>query len=383
VAFHVSHGIYIHIPFCPQKCHYCDFNSYPLGSQPTQPYVDALVTEIRSAAPLVKGLPEPFATVFFGGGTPTTLEPTQFRQILSAVRETLPLDVDAEITTEANPGTVDRAKLSGVRESGVNRLSLGVQALDDRLLRTLGRVHDVGRVHDSVEAARAAGFDNLSLDLMFGLPGQSPEDWSATLEGTLSFGVEHLSIYSLIVEPGTAFWSWRERGGLPLPEEEAELGMYELALRRTREEGYSQYEVSNFAKPGRQCRHNLVYWRNEPYLGFGAGAVSYWGGVRRTNVLRPAAYVERVTAGADLVVSSEEATPLQSLGETMMLGLRLLEGVDVREVTNRHGIDPCQQYAGHVSRMTQAGLLALEDHRLRLTPSGLPVANSIWAGFVA
>lgn len=378
-----AYGLYVHIPFCPQKCHYCDFNSYPLGEEPTQPYVDALVAEIESTREALGPDLPTFGSVFFGGGTPTTLEPAQLRQVLSALRRCFTLDPDAEITSEANPGTVTPEKLEGMLEAGINRLSLGVQALDDRLLRILGRVHDEGKVHQAVAVARKAGFRNLSLDLMFGLPEQTLEDWSRTLEGALALRPEHLSMYSLIVEPKTAFWRWRERGRLPLPDDEEELAMYELAMERAAQEGYRHYEISNYALPGMECRHNLVYWRNDPYLGFGAGAVSYWEGRRRTNVLLPRGYVARVREGRPLTVEEEVATPLESLGETMMLGLRLLEGVDLGAARRRHGIDPAAHYSEHIDRMRAAGLLQIRGERLALTPKGLPLANAVWSGFVA
>jgi oxygen-independent coproporphyrinogen III oxidase len=376
-----GNGIYVHIPYCASKCHYCDFNSYALGQAKTEPYVRALLREIEQTAPSVKP-GTTFETVFFGGGTPTTCSGEQLVRILNALREHYALAPDAEVTTEGNPGTVTLDQLSQLREGGFNRVSYGVQAFDDALLRSIGRVHTVAEALEAVELSRRAGFDNINVDLMFGLPGQTLPAFRETLDRAFGLGVPHLSIYGLIVEEHTAFGRWHEQGKLDLPGDAVEREMYDLVLESTSAHGYEQYEVSNFALPGYACRHNKVYWRNEPYLGFGAGAVAYWGEVRRTNCLLPGEYVRRVREGRSLAIEEERLEPLDSLGESLMLGLRMTEGVDLDVLSRRYGVGVQAHFRTHIRRMTDLGLLIQEGPRLRLTREGLPLANEVWAGFI-
>lgn len=380
--FRHSNGIYVHIPYCASKCHYCDFNSYALGQAKTEPYVRALVREIEGTAPTVEPGTE-FETVFFGGGTPTTCSGEQLTRILCALRENYALSPDAEITSEGNPGTVTPDQLARMREGGFNRVSFGVQAFDDALLRSIGRVHTVAEAVEAVKLSRAAGFDNINVDLMFGLPGQTLPAFRETLDRAFDLGVPHLSVYGLIVEEHTAFGRWHEQGKLDLPGDAVEREMYDLVLEKTAAHGYEQYEVSNFALPGFRCRHNQVYWRNEPYLGFGAGAVAYWDGVRRTNCLLPGEYVRRMREGTPLALEEERLSPLESLGESLMLGLRMTDGVDLDTLSHRYGLDVTAEYAAHLRRMTELGLLRREGPRLSLTREGLPLANEVWAGFIA
>ncbi len=374
-------GIYVHIPFCVSKCHYCDFNSYALGQAKTEPYVRALVREIEEATPVIP--PEGgFESVFFGGGTPTTCSPEQLARVLDTVRYRYPLAPDAEITTEANPGTVTAPQLAALREAGFNRISFGVQAFDDALLRSVGRIHTGAEAVEAVEMARAAGFDNVNADLMFGLPGQTLAAFRETLRRAFDLDTPHLSIYGLLVEEGTAFGRWREEGRLHLPDDTLERAMLEAAMEEAVAYGYERYEVSNYARPGFACRHNPVYWRNDPYLGFGAGAVSYWDGVRATRCQLPGDYVRRVREGRSLIVE-EEALPAEAaLGESLMLGLRMIEGVDMDTLTERFGLDPRRRFASHMERMSVAGLLYSDGPRLHLTHEGLFLANEVWAGFI-
>jgi oxygen-independent coproporphyrinogen-3 oxidase len=377
-----THGIYVHIPFCASKCHYCDFNSYALGQAKTEPYIRALLQEIEQTAETVDSGVR-FETVFFGGGTPTLCSAEQLNRVLSALNQRYSLVDDAEITTEGNPGTVTVEQLSALREGGFNRVSFGVQAFDDAMLRSIGRVHTSAQAEDAVAFARSAGFENVNVDLMFGLPGQTLPHFRETLLHALDLCVPHLSIYGLIVEEHTAFGRWYEEGKLDLPGDEIEREMYELVMDAAAEHGYEQYEISNFALPGFSCRHNQVYWRNDPYLGFGAGAVAYWKGVRRTNCLLPGEYIRRIREGRKLSIEEEMLESRDRLGETLMLGLRMTEGMDLEALRSRFDLDAYDLYKAHIRRMVDLGLLEIKGGRMRLTRAGLPLANEVWAGFIA
>ncbi|MBV9851584.1 MAG: radical SAM family heme chaperone HemW [Armatimonadetes bacterium] len=391
---HSTVGCYVHIPFCVRKCAYCDFNSYSgyTGGH-VERYVRALTQEIRRSPRLTppphRGTPggggagRPVDTVFFGGGTPTAIPATDEADLLRTVRETLPVTPDAEITTEANPGTMDVAQLEVLRAAGFNRISFGVQSFDAGLLQTLDRIHSAEEAKNAVRAARAASFGNVSLDLMFALPRQTLAQWRDTLEQALALETDHLSLYSLIVEEGTGFWTLRQKGRLPLPDEDTAAEMYQMAIDAAQGAGYAQYEISNFARPGRECRHNLHYWRNDPYHGFGCGAVAYLDGARRMNLKSPARYAEAVETGGDLTFSSETLTREETMAETMMLGLRLTqEGVDCARFTARFGADPRDLYACEIETFVRRGLLEVCGDHLRLTPRGVFLANDVMMAFI-
>jgi oxygen-independent coproporphyrinogen-3 oxidase len=377
-------AIYIHIPFCAKHCAYCDFNTYVEQriSAIVPETVDAICADVRQTAERVApGMQA--QTVFFGGGTPTFLSGSQLAQILGAVREAFGAAEDAEISAEANPGASDAAQFREMRDAGFNRLSIGVQSFDDAVLQSLDRFHTAREAEEAVRAARSAGFDNLSLDLMFRLPGQDRAAWSVSLERAAAIGTEHLSLYSLTLEPGTRFERLAAGGRLVLPDEETELAMYEEAVSRLADAGFEHYEVSNFARPGRRCRHNMVYWRNGEYLGFGPGAVSYLAGRRWRREPLPSRYVRKMRAGEELAVQSEHLDPAAALGETIMLGLRLREGISLAGLRERFGIDVLDHYADEIRRLSADGLMERNGDRLRLTHSGLLVGDSVCAEFLA
>lgn len=387
-------GCYVHIPFCVRKCAYCDFNSYSgYTDGSVDRYVSALEQEIRRTTPSQAQVD----TIFFGGGTPTAIPARLEAGLLKAVMETLPVAADAEITTEANPGTMDVRHLAVLREAGFNRISFGVQSFDPGLLRTLDRIHSADEARNAVRAAREAGFENVSIDLMFALPRQSTAQWQSTLDEAFALGTDHISLYSLIVEEGTGFHTLYRKGKLPLPDEDTAAEMFQMAIDGAASHGFGQYEISNFARPGRECRHNIHYWRNEPYYGFGCGAVSYntspqpspWkgegaiGGRRITNVKSPAKYAEAVETGGDIVVDCEASTVDEAMAETMMLGLRLAdEGVDRKLFARRFGVDPALRYAAEVDCFVRRGLLEVDVDRLRLTKRGIFLANEVMMAFV-
>jgi oxygen-independent coproporphyrinogen III oxidase len=377
-------GCYVHIPFCVKKCAYCDFNSYSgYGESLMRRYVEALTIEIERAEPPDRD--EVVDTVFFGGGTPTAIPAADEASILRAVIECLGVAPGAEITTEANPGTADIAGLETLRAAGFNRISFGVQSFDKGLLLAIDRIHSADEAKVAVRAARAAGFDNISIDLMFGLPGQTMAQWQDTIDQALELDTDHLSMYALIVEEGTGFGTMARKGRLFLPEDDLIADMYSAAIERTAAAGYEQYEISNFARPGYECRHNLHYWRGDDYYGFGAGAVGNRKGIRRTNILLPAKYCEAMRAQSPLSEVEEALTDAEWRGEAMMLGLRLTrDGVDVVRFTERFHDSPQSLWPAEIRRFTELGLLdgGDQDRRLRLTARGVFLGNEVMAGFI-
>ncbi len=317
-------AVYVHIPFCPSKCGYCDFNSYAMAGEIVARTASAIRSEILRSP--YKG--RPARTVFFGGGTPTFLSPELLLPILEAVFDVHPLLPDAEVTSEANPGTADADKFRAMRAGGFNRLSLGAQSfVDDELIR-LERVHKASEIDRAVNLAREAGFDNLNLDLMFALPGQSHFVWERNLDRAIRLGPEHLSLYCLTLEENTKFYKRHLKGQLVLPDEDDQVAMYETACAAAADAGYRQYEISNFSRPGRECRHNLAYWRVEEYAGYGPGAVGRVGETRYTNLKHPDRYAAAVEGGAPLWCESERLDEATLRTERIMLGLRMNEGFD-------------------------------------------------------
>ncbi len=376
-------ALYIHIPFCTNKCYYCDFNSFVLNGQPVDAYLDALALEMaRTAAALP---PETIETVFVGGGTPTVLTPPQMTRFLKDVQAHFPLAAGVEFTMEANPGTTEPDKLAAMREGGVNRISFGVQSFDNGLLERIGRIHNVDDVYRSLELARAEGFRNLSIDLMFGLPGQTPELLEASVERALALDLPHYSLYGLKVEENTLFHALYERNELPLPSEDDELAMYLLIMNKLKAAGREQYEISNFALPGFESRHNITYWRNEPYYGLGAGAHGYARGLRHVNIKGVQPYID---AAADrLPRLSEETIPeAEAMEDFMMVGLRMLEGVSNRDFAAQFGGRRIEDlFGGVLEPLLAQGLLERtpDGSGYRLSERGIPLGNEVFGAFIA
>jgi len=377
---HAPRGVYIHIPFCTNKCHYCDFNSFVLKGQPVDDYLEALEREMAATCQLLP--PERIDTVFVGGGTPTVLTPEQMTRFLASVHRHFPLAEGAEFSMEANPGTTDPDKLRAMREGGVNRISFGVQSFDNALLERIGRIHDVDDVYRSIDNARAAGFDNLSIDLMFGLPGQTVATLQDSVARALALDLPHYSLYGLKVEENTLFHRMYERNELPLPEEEEELEMYLYIMDQLKAAGRRQYEISNFAKPGFESRHNTIYWRNEPYYGLGAGAHGYARRHRHVNIKGVQPYIDATLRGLPRLESSD-VSETEAMEDFMMVGLRLLEGVSnaafARQFPGRT-IDG--QFGDIVMRLRDDGLLELSGDRYRLTEQGVLLGNEVFGAFI-
>ena len=371
-------ALYIHIPFCLAKCAYCDFNSYAHLDGLFEEYVTALVQEIGFAEHAS------LRTVYFGGGTPTVLPLSLFARIFDAIENRFATHLITEITVEANPGTVSLEKLEGLRALGVNRLSLGVQSFMDRELRMLGRIHGQSDALKAFRAARSAGFDNLSLDLLYGLPKQRLSSWQTSLEQAIALQPEHLSLYCLTIEDGTPLAKAIARGQLPFPDPDLAADMYELAQDMLAGAGFTHYEISNWGRsPESVCQHNLTYWRNEAYLGLGAGAHSWMGRRRWSNLLRPEEYIRQVQSGLQPTEMQESINLELEMGETMMLGLRLLsEGVIIARFQARFGLDPRVHYAGELHKLSALGLVHITGERVILSPRGRLLGNQVFLHFV-
>lgn len=373
-------SLYIHIPFCAAKCSYCSFPSYA-GLEGLQGrYVDVLCGELKKCAP-ERG-PEPLQTIFLGGGTPTLLSKRHLRQVVSSCFALFPVADDAEISIEANPGTVDGKKLAFLRGAGVNRISLGVQSFHDQELRRTGRIHSAAEAVRAVSLARAAGFRNLSIDLMYGLPGQDTESWRSSLDIACSLGLNHLSLYQLTVEEGTPLEKRIRENSVQLPDDEEIARMDEISAEVTRAAGLLQYEISNYAQKGYQCRHNITYWENRDYLAVGSGAVSCLHGCRRRNIGNPERYCDLLESGKSAMVAQEILETEASFRETVIMGLRLNRGISVHRLEARYGLLPKSYYGKTFRQLVADGLLHEKAGYLALTDRGRRFANRVMAELV-
>ena len=385
-------SIYVHIPFCTLKCSYCDFNSYAGIEDQMGPFVDALTNEMGLWSQIVGERPVP--TVFFGGGTPSLLPLPDVERVMSSLTDAFALDPNAEVSFEANPGTVDLDYLRGLAGFGINRLSFGVQSFHDDELAALDRIHTAEEAQQGYGWARAAGFERINLDLIYGLSEQPIERWRTTLDQAIALGPEHLSLYALTVEEGTKLAYDIDKGGVPGPDEDAQAEMYEWSMERLAATDYRQYEISNWAKAGEACRHNLVYWRNGEWLGLGPGAHAHWGGYRFAGVYTPKQYIERLTgpareidAAADPAavldamphISFKERQPEDvAMADTAILSLRLNAGLDLAEFRRRFARDFDDVYASVLPELSEQRLLERENGTLRLTRRGRLLANEVF-----
>jgi oxygen-independent coproporphyrinogen III oxidase len=374
-------SLYLHIPFCHTRCYYCDFNTYAGMLPVREPYVRALLTEIELAGKMVQladNTPRRSRTVFFGGGTPSLLSVQQMQRLLQACSTAFAVDADAEITLEANPGTLTQEQLVGLREAGINRLSMGAQSFDADLLKSLGRIHTPEEITQAVTYARAAGFTSINLDFMFGLPQQTMQQWQETLRQALELRPEHFSLYSLIIEEGTPFYDWTHEGRITPGDEDLCADMYEYADELLQQAGYINYEISNWALPGHHSRHNLTYWQNLPYIGMGAGAYSYFGNRRFSNERDPLTYNKTLKNGRIPEVESESVEREQEMSETAFLALRTALGLHLPTFELRFS-QPFAQFVGdRLQIVEEAGLLEHEDGWLRLSKRGRLLGNEVF-----
>jgi len=369
-------GVYLHIPFCLRKCRYCDFYSVAGALSHTDDYTSALCREIAAEGDCVRSLP--VDSIYFGGGTPTLLGGRNLIRVLSAVRDRFPVCGDAEITFEMNPATADLDTLRALRSAGFNRVSLGVQSACDAELAVLGRVHTAKEAMEAADLCRRAGFDELSMDVMYALPGQTADSFGYTLTQVLSCAPTHLSAYGLIVEPGTPFYA--ERDSLPLPGDDAEADLYALCCDRMRAAGFVHYEISNYALPGHMCRHNLRYWHRLPYYGFGPSAHSLVGQLRYENAPDLCAYLRNPLSRRR---TEEKLTPCSAAQEYVMLGLRLAEGISLSAYEKMAGKSLTAGRERFLSDCRRAGYITLDRDRLALTEKGFYLSNSLLCGLLS
>jgi len=376
-----SLGLYIHIPYCIHKCGYCDFNSHPIKHDEMDHYIDALVAEMKHYAKIYSDT-NIIKTIFLGGGTPTTLTVYQLERILRECVKEFKVSPDAEITIEANPATIDIEQMKSIRKTGYNRISIGVQSFDKTELKLLDRAHGPEEVHSTVDCARKAGFDNLSLDLMFAIPNQSLLSWESNLDKALEKNPEHLSTYNLTIEQGTAFSKLQSNGKLIMPEDDHQLELYKKTIERLTKKGLHHYEISNFAQQGKECAHNITYWENKNTLGLGAGASSYINGTRFKNTNLPAHYIRQIKEEKTAVEHSETLEPRQAMGETIMLGLRLLQGISIHQFERRFQVSFINLFKNVIHSLKEKELILIEGDSLRLSPRGLFLADSVILEFI-
>lgn len=373
-------GLYVHIPFCQARCTYCDFNTITgMGESEHIRYADALLSELGQ-----KTLPDgPLVSLYFGGGTPSLVAPSLLARVIGAVlgrvEHTAPL---LEITVETNPGTVSPAKLNALRQAGVNRLSIGAQALQNHHLTALNRIHDSSAVEETVQMARGAGFRNISLDAIYGLPGQTMAEWQETVDGLIHMGPEHLSLYALIVESGTPLQRLVERGEALLPDPDLVADMADWANTRLTAEGLLPYEISNYARPGMESRHNRLYWQLEPYLALGAGAHAYQPGRRWWNVRGIRRYMELVESGTDPQDGEEILPWSEEMREFVWLGLRQRQGVHWDRFQERFGVSLAEAFATVIAELDRKGLVSVDHNRMVLSERGRDMANVVARAWV-
>lgn len=383
-------SIYIHIPFCAVRCGYCAFNTYTDLERLIPDYVDALCSELAFAAMKVRG--QPVHTVYFGGGTPSLLSPRQFEQILSQVSGLFCVEDDAEVSLEANPDDLSEAYLRDLHSIGLNRLSIGMQSANAAILQMFDRRHDLASVEAAISCARRADFDNINLDVIFGSPGETLADWNATVQALLQFSPDHISMYGLELKGGTRLRQQVDAGALPRPDDDVFADMYEFASAALATADYDQYEISNWRRPGKECRHNLQYWRNLEYVGVGAGAHGFYGSCRYSTIASPQRYVAALKEGASgdsltsptpAVAKTAQVSEADDMYETIMMGLRLTkEGINRESFRRRFGCDIVDTFYDSTQKLTAANLLIATQDNVRLSESGRLLSNLVIREFV-
>ena len=373
-------GIYIHIPFCVRKCLYCDFLSFACDKNAQEKYMEALYNEIKAFKPCMEGIE--VTSIFIGGGTPSVVEPRLLGKVLGFVKDNYNIKPDAEITMELNPGTVTKESLEEYKTMGINRLSMGLQAWQDRLLKTIGRIHTAEKFEESFCLAREVGFENINVDLMLSLPTQTMEDVKETIEKVTSLNPEHISAYSLIIEEGTPLKDMFDSGVYNEADEDSDRKMYHFACDTLEEKGYSRYEISNFAKKGFESRHNMLYWRTNEYKGFGLGASSYFNGERFHNTDDMEMYLNNSHDHNIIKEDAEKLTKEDKISEFMFMGMRMTEGVSKAEFYERFGLGINEIFGETINKYKKLGMICETEERVFLTDEGTDVSNVIFSDFL-
>lgn len=371
---------YLHIPFCEHICHYCDFNKVFLKGQPVEDYLKALDREMKMT--LEKHPTNGLDTIFVGGGTPTSLNEQQLYTFCESINTNLPKSDAVEFSFEANPGDLSIEKLQILKDAGVNRISLGVQTFNEDLLKRIGRVHRAKDVYQTIENAKKVGFNNISIDLIFSLPSQTVEDFKESLTEAFSLDIQHYSAYSLIIEPKTVFYNLLKKGKLPTPGEDIEAKMYEILMDEMENHGYNQYEISNFSKPGYESKHNLTYWNNEYYYGFGAGAHCYVDGHRRSNSGPLKKYMDQINSGNLPVFDDHKVTKAEQMEEEMFLGLRKTKGVSISHFIEKFDQDPLQIFKKEIDDLAGKQWIEVKNDNIYLTKTGRFLGNEVFQAFL-
>lgn len=372
----MKRSVYIHIPFCTNICHYCDFNKFFIKNQPVDEYLNALDDEMKLYGKIQA------KTLFIGGGTPSALSETQLKRLLNIIHENIEIDATAEFAVEANPGDLNEEKLQILKGGGVNRLSLGVQTFDNYLLENIGRSHRSEDVFVTIEAAKKAGFNSISIDLIYGLPDQTLDQVKKDIETAFELNLQHISAYSLIIEPKTVFYQLYNKGKINLPSEDTEAEMYEWVMDVLPKFGFEQYEISNYAKPGFESRHNLTYWNNEEYVGFGAGAHGYLLGKRYSNFTVLKKYIESLKQGNRPIISETVLSMQEIMEEEMFLGLRKNQGVSMKLFEEKFIILLQNAFPNVLDELLRKELIKIENEFIRLTRKGRMLGNEVFQAFL-
>lgn len=374
-------GIYIHIPFCKQKCFYCDFCSFANKNEMQEKYVETVINEIKNITHKEKYT---VTTIYFGGGTPSILNPEYIKNILQEIKSSFKILDDAEITIEINPGTVNEEKLKRYKEYGINRLSIGLQSANDKILKNIGRIHDYKQFEETFFFARKCGFKNINVDLMIGLPTQAIEDVKQTLEKIIQKNPEHISVYSLIIEEGTTIEKLINENKLQLPDEETERIMYWTVVNELKENGYNQYEISNFSKKTYESKHNTNCWKQKQYIGLGTSAHSYLNKKRYSNTNNIEEYIKNIQESniSKNITIHEEQTEESTMNEYMLLGLRMIQGININEFKQKFKTDPTIKYKEILEKLQKENLIQITKTSIKLTKQGIDFGNIVWEEFI-
>ena len=374
-------GLYIHIPFCIKKCKYCDFNSFKLNIDEKKKYISALEQEMKLYKDEVKD--KEIDSIFIGGGTPTVLNGDEIKTLFKKINENFKIKEDAEITMECNPGTIDEKKLLAMKESGVNRLSIGLQAVQNHHLKYIGRIHTYEEFEKNYIEAKNIGFNNINIDLMYALPNQTVEDWKETLEKIVKLNPEHISAYSLILEENTELFDMFNRKEFRLLDEDTDIEMYEYTINYLKLHGYNQYEISNYAKTGYECNHNILYWKCENYIGIGTSSAGYLNNIRYNNICEIDKYEEAVLNNKKPIEFEEFTSEKDEIEEKIFLGLRMNEGIKFIDFDEKYNLNFEEKYKEQIEKLTKMNLIEVDNQGMRLTQKGREISNSVFVEFMS